>query len=308
MSVHELQLPAGYRGRPAAAGDVGAIHRLVAACETELYGRAETDPGGIAADLARPGLELASDTVLIHDANGCLAARAWVNRRSEVDVHPEHRGRGLGAALLDWAGDRALRAGGERIVQTVPDEDTAAVGLLHSRGYEPMVTAWLLAFAMPQEPDVPEPPAGITVRSFRPGDGPALHELTEDAFDEWQERRKPYQEWARHTVERPSFAPAMSVLALADGRPVGAVLALDLPDTGEGYVERVAVHRDHRNRGIARLLLRHTFRAFHREGRPACTLWTHSSTGALDLYLRVGMTVRRSSTVFSKHLTADLPS
>jgi len=30
-----------------------------------------------------------------------------VNRRSEVDVHPEHRGRGLGSALLAWAEARA---------------------------------------------------------------------------------------------------------------------------------------------------------------------------------------------------------
>ncbi|GAA2332619.1 hypothetical protein GCM10010431_64460 [Streptomyces kunmingensis] len=46
------------------------------------------------------------------------------------------------------------------------------------------------------------------------------------------------------------------------------------------------------------------FRAFHRAGRRSCTLWTHSDTGALDLYLRVGMTVRRSSTVFRKDLRA----
>jgi ribosomal protein S18 acetylase RimI-like enzyme len=77
---------------------------------------------------------------------------------------------------------------------------------------------------------------------------------------------------------------------------------LDLPETGEGYIEQVAVHQDHRNQGIARLLLRHAFHAFHRQGRPTCTLATHSDTGALTLYLSVGMTVRRSSTVFRKSL------
>jgi mycothiol synthase len=74
------------------------------------------------------------------------------------------------------------------------------------------------------------------------------------------------------------------------------------PGPGEGYVERVAVRRDARNRGIARLLLRHAFRSFYRQGRRACTLWTHSETGALSLYERVGMTVRRSSTVYGKRL------
>ena len=147
---------------------------------------------------------------------------------------------------------------------------------------------------------MPEPSAGITVRPFRVGDEHDAHQLVEDAFDEWQQRRESYQEWARHTVERPTFAPAMSVLAFAEGQLVGAVISLDLPDAGEGYIEQVAVRRDHRDRGIARLLLRHAFRAYYRQGRRACTLVTHPETGALNLYLRLGMAVRHSSTVFRK--------
>ena len=83
------------------------------------------------------------DTLLIHDRAGELAAWASVNRRSELDVHPRHRGRGLGASLLDRVEARACRAGDERLVRTVPDDDTNAV---------------------------------------------------QDAFDEWQPRRKPYEE------------------------------------------------------------------------------------------------------------------
>ncbi|GAA5053538.1 GNAT family N-acetyltransferase [Streptomyces similanensis] len=295
-------MPAGYRARPATADDTGAVQHLVSACERALYGRVRTAPGGEAAVLARPGLDPELDTLLIHDPAGRLAARAWVNRRSEVDVHPRHRGRGLGAALLDWAEARARRAGSEQITQTVPDDDAGAVALLRSRGYEPMVSAWLLEFAMPDEPEVPEPPAGVTVRLFRPGDGPEAHRLVEDAFDAWQQRRESFEEWAGHTVRRPTFAPEMSAVAFHDGQLVGVVLSVDLPEAGEGYVEQVAVRRDHRDRGIARLLLRHAFRAFHRQGRRTCTLDTHSETGALSLYLRVGMTVRHGSTVHRKSL------
>jgi mycothiol synthase len=298
-------LPPGYRARPATAGDVGAIHGLVAACERELDGRVRSDPGRVAAVFARAGLDPRRDTLLVHDPAGQPAARAWVNRRSEVDVHPAHRGRGLGAALLDWAEARARQSGDVQIAQTVPDNDAAAVALVRSRGYAPKATQWLLEFPMPAEPEVPEAPAGITVRPFRPGDPRDRHDahrLVEDAFDEWQQRRRSYQEWAQHTVERPAFAPATSALAFADGRLVGAVIALDLPGTGEGYIEELAVHRDHRKRGIARLLLHHSFRAFHRQGLRNCTLGTHSETGALPLYLRLGMTVRHSSTVYDKRL------
>ncbi|MEU6239438.1 GNAT family N-acetyltransferase, partial [Kitasatospora sp. NPDC047058] len=270
----------------------------------ELLGHAETGPDSTAADLTLPGLDPAHDTLLVHDPAGRLAARAWVHggRRSAIDVHPDHRGKGLGGALLDWTEARARQAGSERLSQTVQDGDRAAVDLVRSRGYGPFVTQWLLEITTADEPVVSGPPPGITLRCFRPGDERAAYRLTEDAFDEWQKRRLSYEEWARHTVERDTFAPALSPLAFAGDQLVGAVLSLDVPGTGEGYIERVAVRRDHRNRGIARMLLREAFRGFHRQGHTTCTLWTHSESGALSLYERVGMTVRRSSAVYGKVL------
>ncbi|MFB9238963.1 GNAT family N-acetyltransferase [Plantactinospora siamensis] len=300
----QLSWPAGYSGRPAGPDDVPAIHRLVAAAEIDRYGRVETDPDAIAADLRRPGLDPTVDTLLCFDAAAELAGWAWANRRSEVDVHPAHRGRGLGAALLDWTVWRARASGTARLVQIVPDGDAAATALVRSRGFEPKATQWLLGIDLTAEPELPEPPAGIAVRPFRAGDERAVHRLVEDAFDEWQQRRRSYEEWALLTVQRDAFAPRLSPLAFHGDELVGAVLSLDDPALGEGYVERVAVRRDHRNLGIARLLLRHAFAAFHRRGQRSCALWTHSETGALSLYERVGMSVRRSSTIYQKHLAA----
>lgn len=296
-------LPVGYHSRAATRADAPEVHRLVAACEVELHGRATTGADRVAADLDASAPEAPSESVLLHDSAGELAGWARVRgRRATVHVHPAHTGRGLGGLLLAWTEDRAHRLGGDRLAQTVPDSDQAAVVLLRSAGYTRLVTEWLLEFAMPSEPDVPEPPAGITVRAFEAGDERRVHQLTEDAFDEWQQRRKSYAEWARHTVELSTFAPTASRVAFAGAQLVGAVLSLDVPDDDEGYVERVAVRKDQRNRGIARLLLRESFRAFHRQGKRGCTLWTHSDTGALSLYERIGMTVRRSSTVYSKEL------
>ncbi|MFF4398701.1 GNAT family N-acetyltransferase [Streptomyces sp. NPDC001480] len=299
-------LPTGYRSRSATTADVTALHRLVTACEVELHGRAATGPDAIAADLGSPGVSLESDTVLVHDCAGELAGWGWVKgRRSTVHVHPRHTERGLGSLLLAWAEARARQSGSDRLAQTVSDSDQAAIALLGSRGYSRLVTEWLLEIAMPVEPEVPEPPVGITVRAFRAGDEQRAYQLTEDAFDEWQQRRKTYTEWAQHTVERETFTPVASPVAFAGDQMVGAVLSLDVPGNDEGYVERVAVRRDQRHRGIARMLLRETFRAFYRQGKRDCTLWTHSDTGALSLYERIGMTVRRSSTVYCKALTSS---
>ncbi|TWV55773.1 GNAT family N-acetyltransferase [Streptomyces misionensis] len=297
--------PSGYHGRSATAADTAAVHRLVGAYERALHGRVTTGAERVAADLDLSGREPSCDAVLVHDRAGNPAAWGWVRgRRATVHVHPDHRGRGLGGCLLAWTEARARHLGGDRLAQTVSDEDAAATALLRSGGYARLVTEWLLEIALPAAPAVPEPPAGITVRAFRPGDEEAAYRLTEDAFDEWQQRRKTYPEWARHTVGRSTFTPAASPLAFADGELVGALLSLDAPDGGEGYVERLAVHRDHRGRGIARLLLHEAFRAFHHRGRRACTLWTHSDTGALPLYQHLGMTVRRSSTVYGRALVA----
>ncbi|MER6028878.1 GNAT family N-acetyltransferase [Streptomyces sp. NPDC001851] len=302
------QLPGGYRCRPAVLADADAIHRLVAACERALDGSAVTGADRITAELTLPGVRPERDTLLVHDGAGGAAGFGWVRGpRARVQVHPAHQGRGLGGALLAWTESRAREQGSDRIAQTVSDTDRAAAALLRAGGYSRLVIEWLLEIALPVEPEVPDPPAGITVRPFRHGDEQAVYRLTEDAFDEWQPRRKSYAEWARHTVERAAFLPAASPVALAGDQLVGAVLSLDVPGHDEGYVERVAVRRDHRDRGIARTLLREAFRTFHHRGRSACALWTHSGTGALSLYERLGMTVRRSSTVYCKALVTGGP-
>ncbi|MFJ6838558.1 GNAT family N-acetyltransferase [Streptomyces sp. NPDC091209] len=129
-------LPIGYGSRSATTADVHAIHRLVAACEHELYGRAPTSADRIAADLGPSDPDLTCDAVLIHDSGGEPAGWGRVGgRRSTVDVHPAHHGRGLGRALLSWAEGRARRMGSDQLAQTAADRDHAAVALLRSSGY-----------------------------------------------------------------------------------------------------------------------------------------------------------------------------
>ncbi|MFC4035515.1 GNAT family N-acetyltransferase [Streptomyces polygonati] len=300
------RLPHRCSSRPATTDDAAAIHGLVAACERELLGRAETPLDAVTAFLSLPGLDLSADTLLVHGPDQELVGRASVKggTRGEVDIHPGHRGRGIGTALLDWTEARARQVGSTRLSQVALETDTGAVTLLRSHAYEPFVTNWLLEIALPTGPGARQVPTGISVRPFRSGDEAAAYELVEDAFAQWQPRRKSFDEWARLTVERPAFAPALSPVAFAGDRMVGVLLALDVPGAGEGLIDQLAVRLDHRNRGIAHLLLDESFRAFHRRGHRTCTLWTHSETGALSLYERMGMTVRRSSVVLGKNLGA----
>ncbi|GAB2588388.1 GNAT family N-acetyltransferase [Kribbella endophytica] len=290
-------LPENFTARPATTADVPAIHTLVSAAERATTGVVETGADGIEAALTRPGFDATVDSLVVHADDGQLAGWAWINRgrRSQVDVDPAFRGRGIGAALLDWVEARAAEVGTDWVAQTVDDQDRAGLELLRSRDYELLATNWLLE--MPTtELDV-RIPDGITIRPFQPGDEHAAYQVIEDAFDDWQPRRKEYDEWARMGIERSSFVPQLSPVAFAGDELVGAALSLDLPDSSDGYVEQVAVRKDQRGRGVAKALLATAAQAMHDDGRTQLTLWTHSGTGALAMYERLGMTVRRSTTV-----------
>ena len=60
---------------------------------------------------------------------------------------------------------------------------------------------------------------------------------------------------------------------------------------GCAYVAKLAVRADQRRRGIARALLADSFAAAGKHGAYRSELSTDSRTGALDLYLKLGMEV-----------------
>ena len=290
----------GYRCDPASLDDAPAIHTVIDACERTMYGRSQTDLSHVVADLTRPGVDPRLDALVVRGPSGEVVGWAWVKlgRRCTIDVHPAHTGRGLGTALLDWAEARSRQFAEQELGQTVPDLDEAAAKLLRSRGYTPTVHSWLMETTLSADPGPIAPPPDITIRAFRAEDAHATYEVCEDAFAAIQTRRRTYDEWASLTINRATFAPSLTPLAFAGNELVGLAICLEIPDSTEGYVDHLAVRADQRGRGIAKALLNTAFRGFHLRGRSTTTLWTHSKTGALGLYEAIGMTVRRSDTVY----------
>ena len=76
-----------------------------------------------------------------------------------------------------------------------------------------------------------------------------------------------------------------------DGAVVGVSLVLVSDDGATAYVDRLAVRRDQRNRGIAQALLVDSFARGREHGTRTSELSTDSRTGALPMYERVGMVV-----------------
>jgi len=300
-----MELPGGFGVRTATGDDVDDITAVIAAVELAVNGEVDVDTEDVTTDLRAPMLadpehavvvvERASDRVvaasILHARNGDV----WAN------VHPGRRGLGIGSALLAWSEGTARAAGVGSVRQVRPDADAAAIALLRAAGYAPAWTSWLMEYRMGDDPPAPaETPDGIAIRPFAPEDERVVHRLIQDAFGDWEQHSpQSFEQWRMFTVGRETFDPRMSPVAVEAGEIVGVALSLSY-DEAEGYVHQLAVRRDHRNRGIARSLLLTAFRGFYELGRRAVTLGTDSRTGALAMYERVGMRVRRSYTSFRK--------
>ena len=304
----DLQAPPGFSTRAAADADVPAICGLIAACEVANDGASEIDPSDVAQSLALAGEH---GVIVVTDGRGMLAGWASVTDAvggrsravAEADVHPRARGRGLGAWLLAWTEARARDAGSRHVRQTVTDGDAAAQAMFSSHGYQKAHTSWILEMPLTEARPVVDLPPGITIRALEPGDEPAAYRVIEDAFREWPGREPAtFEQWQARVFGHPAFSPALSRLAFDGPELVGAALAMDYPGSPDGWVSQLATRATHRNRGIARALLQAAFAAFHDHGRRLGALSTDSRTGALTLYERLGMRIRRSYTSWTKDL------
>ena len=112
-----IELPAGFAARPLADEDIDDVVSLVRTCEVHDSGAAMYERADLVGDLVLA--DRASDTVLVHDPRGTLAAWGMVLRQRTrwADVHPDHRGLGLGRALVGWSVARA------RELPTAPPRD-----------------------------------------------------------------------------------------------------------------------------------------------------------------------------------------
>jgi mycothiol synthase len=286
--------------------DVPAATAVIAAAETHAHGFAEIEADEIAESWSRPTIDLADDVVLVLDGDRVVAVAETYRGRGDGQVLPSHRGRGIGTALVDWWTARAAEHGIPLAGQTVSDDDPSAIELLQGLGCTTGHTSWILQYALGNEPPAAAtPPAGIEIRLLQPGEERGLFHLIDDAFAHWEDRERAiYEDWAASTVASPRWEPWMGVVAVAGDELVGAAVLREFPD--EGWIDQIAVKGPYQGRGIGRALLQHTFGFFHGR-RPAVGLSTDSRTGALDLYLHVGMIVRRSYRRWSRPTSARLP-
>jgi GNAT superfamily N-acetyltransferase len=293
MPTRPAALPEGLTTRPLEKADAPAVFRLMAAQEQEDIGHVAIEEADIVSDWARPSHDLGARSVGVWDGETLVAyAELMGADRADTSVLPSHRGRGIGTWLAHWLLDLGRSLGSSVVGMPVP-QGSPGDRLLEELGFRVRWTSWVLK--LPEGATIPERtlPEGYVVRTAGPDELRAAHDVLEDAFLEWSVRdREPIEDFAAATSGRPGFEPwNLRVAVDPDGAVVGVSLVLVSDDGATAYVDRLAVRRDQRNRGIAQALLVDSFARGREHGTRTSELSTDSRTGALPMYERVGMVV-----------------
>ena len=296
VTAHEDPLPTGLTARPLTPADLDAVFSVYAAAELEDAGILAIEREDIAGDWARPSFDLATDSIGVFEGDRPVGA-AEVTRggaRAEGAVLPAARGRGIGSLLAGWTEATAARMGASTVGQNAPEGSTADNFLVH-RGYRLAHTAWVLELpegrTLPERP-LPEEYEITTLAGDRLER--RAHRVVQDAFGEWEGRSpESFEDWAATTVRRPGTQPWQLRLVVtgAGADDVVGVCFTILDGAGCGYVHQLAVDRAHRGLGLGQALLADGFGRAREHGAVRSELSTDSRTGALDLYLKVGMEV-----------------
>lgn len=315
-AVVVIDLPHGLRARPMRATDAARWAALLEAVEEADRRDEHHDGDDCAEELADPELDLERDTLLVLDGDDRALAYQVLRLRSgpplgprlltDAAVHPAHRRRGIGTALVDAACRRADALGAAVLTRLAASAaDAIAVA---ERGGMHAVRWWSeLArdLAVPVKP-VPPPP-GITVVTLGPPYDAArwdepLRLAHNAAFaDHWGSAAVGPTAWAHHRTGSRSFRPGSSAAALtAEGSVAGYVMSYQSPvDTARRgvrdlYVGTVGTLPAHRGRGIAGTLLAHVLQGAVDQGYATASLTVDAENPtALGVYVRAGFRLHR---------------
>jgi mycothiol synthase len=296
---HDLtaDLPAGLTVRTLTVEDVDAVTAMVNECERHDTGEVMWERADLLADSSIDGFDRDHDWIGVF-RDGLPVGWAMVEHRTRAwaDVHPGARGRGIGTWLRRWTEARVREKGEVSVGQTIDDALTDVSRFFLDAGYSPQHTSWILRKDHPESPGAPTPPDGVELRPWRPEDTEEALTMFEEAFSEFANRRpSTLATWRAFTVDREGFVPDDLILAVQDGEIVGGAFILDAEEI---WVDKLAVRRDVRHRGIGRALMQVAFHRSFERGYDHTDVSTDSRTGALTLYERLGMYVRRSFTSY----------
>lgn len=335
-SIARTQLDWGPVGR----ADLADLHALLTAIEDadQLTDRHSLDD--LANGVDGPDVRAAQDSgpaqgcLLGRDRLGRLVAYGWNHpfpadrdpRRVHVSggVHPEHRRRGTGHALLAWQLDAARKwyartrnddSGPLQVIAYAEERCSDRRALYADLGLEPL--RWYADMTRRLQGPLPEhqDPPGIRVVPLNRKRFEAVRLAHNEVFaGHWGSQPIDVEGWEKQLV-RPQSRLSWSWVALAAettevvGYATNAAYEDDWAEQGfsEGWTDRLGVRPGWRGRGIARALLTASLRSFAEAGLDAAGLGVDSDNPCRAFERYEGLGYHATHTVVMHGLTEENP-
>jgi mycothiol synthase len=317
-------LPEGYTVRPLRSDDAAAVAAVLAAAEPVDQTGEYPDAADLSDWWANWKADLDRDGVAVCDTAGLPIGYATATASPtfrgafpvylEGRVRPDHRGRGLGRALMSWLLARGAELHAERepaaparLVVAVPQRMTSLEGLARRAGLQPK--RWYRDMERPLT-DLPpvQPAPGVELVPYTPDRDDEVRRAHNAAFTEHHgsSERDPGTWRSLFTGQR-AFRPDLSVLAVEDGVVLGYLLAYvyeaDTLATGERRVDlgQIGVLPQGRGRGLGSAVIAAALHAAAEADCQGASLQVDSDnvTGALRLYEKLGFTTSRTRVSWS---------
>lgn len=273
-----------------------------------------------------PYVDVPADTLVVREGDQLVAVGAAVAPPTFRDaygvhlqgrVHPDHRGRGIGRALLDWQLGRGAEIHAERHPEA-PARLTAlaqeSIGgqeeLLRRAGMEPM--RWFHEMVR-ELTDLPPARAveGVTIVPFQWERDEEVRRAHNIAFSEhYGSSVRDRTSWSAMFTGQRSFRPELSRLALLEDRVVGYVLtyvsAADIAATGrtDAYYGQIGVLPPARGRGVSKAVIIEALRVAADAGCDTASLEVDADNvdSALGLYESLGFATKHTQVSWSRRL------
>jgi mycothiol synthase len=224
----------------------------------------------------------------------------------ELVVHPAHRRRGHGSALVAALASAGSTGGGIRL--WAHGDLPSAGAFAAARGFERARSLWQMRRPLVADPELPDPvfPPGVTVRTFVPGkDEEAWLAVNARAFAHHPEQGA----WTRDDLDlreaEPWFDPEGFFLAERDGELVGfhwTKIHPQGPDgAAEGEVYVVGIDPGRQGGGLGRALTSVGLRYLRDRGLGHVMLYVdEDNTAATRMYTALGFSRLNTDVMYSR--------
>ena len=324
-------LPGDLTSRPLTADDVDAVAALLAAAEVVDDTGEHWDADDLTEWWVNELVDLARDGVVGCTPSGCVVAFATAIAPPtfrdafgvylEARVHPDHRGRGVGRALLRWQLARGAQLHAERqpavparLTVVVPERMDSLEELARRGGLT--AVRWYRQMERPLT-DLPEPRAvDGEVVPFTWDRDDEVRRAHNAAFTEHHgSSERDVASWRIKFTGQRAFRPDLSVLALVDGAVAAYTLVYvyesDTAATGvrEAHFGQIGTLPEARGRGLATAAILASLRTAAGADcrRAGLQVDTENLTGALLLYEGLGFRTRRTQVSWSLALPPERP-